>query len=63
MNLSYTVTKEEIKEFFGKYGEIVDIEIPFRRGGQGTPLGIAFIRFAETEFAIQAFAELDQKYF
>jgi len=52
MNLSFTVTKEELQELFGKYGEIVDIEIPFRKGGRGTPLGIGFIRFAESESAI-----------
>ena len=45
MNLSYTVTKEELQELFGKYGEIADIEIPFRKGGRGTPLGIGVVRF------------------
>lgn len=63
MNLSYTVTKEEIQELFGKYGQIDDVEIPFRKGGRGTPLGIGFVRFAESESAIQAFAELDKQYF
>ena len=63
MNLSYTVTKEELQELFGKYGEIADIEIPFRKGGRGTPLGIGFVRFQESESAIQAFAELDKSYF
>jgi RNA recognition motif-containing protein len=52
MNLSFTVTKEELQDLFGKYGVIVDIEIPFRKGGRGTPLGIGFVRFAETESAI-----------
>lgn len=59
MNLSYTVTKEELQDLFGKYGQIDDIEIPFRKGGRGTPLGLGFVRFAESESAIQAFAELD----
>ena len=63
MNLSYTVTKEELQALFGKYGEIQDIEIPFRKGGRGTLLGIGFVRFAEQEAAIQAFAELDKSYF
>jgi len=63
MNLSYTVTKEELQELFGKYGEIADIEIPFRKGGHGAPLGIGFVRFQESEFAIQAFAELDKSYY
>ena len=45
MNLSYQVTKEELEELFGKYGEIVDIEIPFRKHGKGVPLGLGFVRF------------------
>jgi RNA recognition motif-containing protein len=45
MNLSYTVTKEELQELFGKYGQIDDIEIPFRKGGRGTPLGLGFVKF------------------
>lgn len=48
---------------FGKYGQIDDIEIPFRKGGKGVPLGIAFVKFSVSESAIQAFAELDQTYF
>ena len=46
MNLSYQVTKEELQELFGKHGEIIDIEIPFRKHGKGVPLGIGFVRFA-----------------
>ena len=63
MNLSYQVTKEEVEALFGKYGEIVDIEIPFRKHGKGVPLGIGFVRFTTSEAAIQAFAELDKTYF
>ena len=63
MNLSYQVTKEELTDLFGKYGEIVDIEIPFRKHGKGVPLGIGFIRYVTSESAIQAFAELDKSYF
>jgi len=63
MNLSYQVTKEEVQELFGKYGEILDIEIPFRKHGKGVPLGIGFVRFATSEAAIQAFAELDKTIF
>lgn len=63
MNLSYSVTKEELQDLFGKYGEINDIEIPFRKGGRGVPLGLGYIRFQEAEAAIQAFAEKDQTYF
>lgn len=63
MNLSYQVTKEELQELFGKYGEIVDIEIPFRKHGKGVPLGIGFVRYVSEESAISAFAELDKTYF
>ena len=63
MNLSYQVTKEELQELFGKYGEIDDIEIPFRKHGKGVPLGIGFVKFATSESAISAFAELDKTYF
>lgn len=52
MNLSYTVTKEELQDLFGKYGQVDDIEIPFRKGGRGTPLGLGFVRYAESESAI-----------
>ena len=63
MNLSYQVTKEEVEALFGKYGEIVDVEIPFRKHGKGVPLGLGFVRFTTSEGAIQAFAELDKTYF
>jgi multiple RNA-binding domain-containing protein 1 len=57
------VTKEELQDKFGKYGEIIDIEIPFRKRGRGVPLGIGFIRFETSEAAISAYAELDKSYF
>ena len=52
-----------MQELFGKYGEIVDIEIPFRKHGKGVPLGLGFVRYVTSESAIQAFAELDKSYF
>ena len=63
MNLSYEVTHDELKGLFGKFGEIENIEIPFRKGGKGTTLGISYVKFAETEGAITAFATLDKTYF
>lgn len=63
MNLSYQVTKDELQEAFGKFGKIIDIEIPFRKKGKGVPLGIGFIRFETSEAAISAFAEMDKTYF
>lgn len=63
MNLSYQVTKEEVQELFEKYGEVMDVEIPFRKYGKGVPLGIGFVRFTTAESAISAFASLDKTYF
>lgn len=59
MNLSYEVTHDEMKDLFGPYGEIEDVEIPLRKFGGGIALGISFIRFKATEGAIAAFAALD----
>jgi multiple RNA-binding domain-containing protein 1 len=59
MNLSYEVTHDEMKDLFGPYGEIEDVEIPLRKFGGGIALGISFIRFKATEGAIAAFAGLD----
>ena len=63
MNLSYQVTHEELQDLFGKYGPIVDVEIPFRKKGKGVPLGLGFIRYETAEAAISAYAELDKSYF
>lgn len=59
MNLSYEVTHDEMKELFGPFGEIEDVEIPLRKYGGGVALGISFIRFKACEGAIAAFAGLD----
>lgn len=61
MNLPFTITHDELRELFQKYGEVEDIEIPLRRGGTG--FGFAFVRFATIEGAIGAFAALDKTFF
>lgn len=48
---------------FGKFGPVENIEIPFRKGGKGQTMGIAYVTFKETEGAISAFASLDKQYF
>lgn len=63
MNLSFNVTHEELKDHFGKFGEVERIEVPLRKGGKGQALGIAYITFKETEGAISAFAQLDKSFF
>jgi multiple RNA-binding domain-containing protein 1 len=57
------VTKEELSDAFGKFGKIIDIEIPFRKKGKGVPLGIGFIRYETSEAAISAYAEMDKTFF
>jgi len=48
---------------FGKFGEVDTIEIPFRKGGGGVTLGIAYVNFKDTEAAISSYASLDKSYF
>lgn len=61
MNLPFSITDLDIREYFGKYGEIEEISIPLKAGGVGT--GFCFIRFTEPESAVNAFANLDKKIF
>lgn len=61
MNLPFTITENEVRDYFGQYGEIDEISIPLRRGGIGT--GFCFVRYMEPEAAINAFANLDKKIF
>lgn len=61
MNLPFTITHDELKELFSRFGEIEETEIPLRRGGTG--YGFAFVRYATIEGSVSAFAELDKTYF
>jgi len=63
MNLSFEVSHDELKELFGKYGEVESVEIPLRKGGRGQALGISYIMFKETEASIAAYASLDKTYY
>jgi RNA recognition motif-containing protein len=63
MNLSYQTTIEDLYALFEKYGTVLDVEIPFRKGGRGVPLGLGFVRFEAPEAAISAYAELDKTYY
>jgi RNA recognition motif-containing protein len=63
MNLSYDVTHDDLQGLFGKFGETDSIEIPFRKGGNGATLGIAYINFKDTEAAITSYASLDKSYY
>jgi len=61
MNLAFTITHEELRELFQKYGEVEEVEIPLRKGGQG--YGFAFVKFKDVEGAVSAFAELDKTFY
>lgn len=56
MNLSFKVTHDELKKHFVPFGEIINIEIPLRKGGKGKGLGIAYVSYKDTEGAISSFA-------
>ena len=61
MNLPFTITHEEMRELFQKFGTIQDIEVPVRKAGVG--FGFAFVRFESIESTVSAFASLDKTYF
>lgn len=61
MNLPFTITHDELRALFSKFGEIEDTEVPLRKGGTG--YGFAFIRFTTVEASVSAYAELDKTYF
>ena len=61
MNLPFTITHDELRAKFEKYGEVQDVEIPYRKGGQA--FGFAYLRFATIEAAVSAYAELDKTYY
>ena len=59
VNLPFSITETELREYFGKYGEIEEVSLPLKKGGVRT--GFAFIRFVEPESAVNAYANLDKK--
>lgn len=61
MNLPFAISEDELREYFGGFGEIDEISIPLRKGGLGT--GFGFIRYMEPESAVNAFGHLDKKIF
>jgi len=59
-NLELNITDEEMKRIFGRYGELVDIDI--KRPPPGTGNAYAFIRFANLDQASKAKCELSGQY-
>ena len=57
-NLSYSVTEDELRELFEKYGPLTEVNLPVDRMTRRSK-GFAFITFMMPEHAVQAFTELD----
>ena len=61
-NLDYRVSKDDLQERFGKFGEIGDIYIP-RHPGSGENRGFGFVRFVVEADAEDAVRDMDGKDF
>jgi len=59
-NLELNITDEEMKRIFGRYGELVDIDI--KRPPPGTGNAYAFIRFSNLDESATAKRELSGQY-
>lgn len=57
-NLTYRTTMEDLKRYFGRYGEIGDVYIP-RDPGTFESRGFAFIRFFDRHDAEEAIERMD----
>ncbi|XP_072934204.1 sex-lethal homolog [Epargyreus clarus] len=57
-NLPRAITEEQLETIFGKYGRIVQKHI-LRDKNNGTPRGVAFVRFDKREEAQEAIAALN----
>lgn len=57
-NLSYDVTREDLQEVFGEYGEVRRVSLPTDRT-TGRPRGFAFVELKEEEHEEKAIEELD----
>ena len=54
-NLAYSVSEENIRSYFGKYGEIEEVKLPKRK--DGSLKGNCLLRFEKEESAITAIGE------
>ena len=57
-NLSYSVTEDEIKELFEKFGPVAEVSLPIDRLTRRSK-GFGFVTFMIPEHAVQAFTGLD----
>lgn len=58
-NIPYTLTEEELKKGFEKYGNIKKIKLPVEYDGKTK--GFAFVTYELSGEALRAFHELDNK--
>lgn len=59
-NLPFTVTKEEVAEFYSEFGEVVNVYIPpNRETGQGRGFAFVTMKEEDTENAIEATNGMD----
>ena len=47
-NVSFDTTKDELYDFFGKYGTVRDVYVPLDRE-TGSPRGFAFVKMEKTD--------------
>ena len=57
-NLPYNTTQNQLQDFLGAVGDVVNVAIPVDRA-TGRPRGFAFVEFASEEQATQAISKFD----
>ncbi len=61
-NLAYRVTEEDLRDLFGKIGEVESVNIIMDRE-TGRPRGFGFVKMAKAEDAARAVDELNSRPF
>lgn len=59
MNLPFNATEEELHKAFSTYGNVVSVKMP--KGKGGVFKGFAYVTYSNSEEAIRAFSEMDNK--
>jgi multiple RNA-binding domain-containing protein 1 len=58
-NIPYTLTEEELRGQFRRFGNIAKVKLPVEYDGKNK--GYCFLTFEKSEEALRAFAECDNK--
>tara|TARA_B100000519_G_scaffold137041_1_gene118562 strand:+ start:2280 stop:2534 length:255 start_codon:yes stop_codon:yes gene_type:complete len=61
-NISYNTSEDDLKEHFGRYGEVVDVRIITDRDS-GRSKGFGFVEMSDDDQAKEAIEALDSKDF